>query len=130
MVMAYATGGESGREVMAAWLITCWLWYQECHGDLRGSSRDSMQYLEPITGTLPSVSPLEWTNTKTKSCQHSKKSMHVMQIYDWLLLIYIYTYTCKSRFWGLLLWVSCILVGWKRQWTGMTWTESHLNRKK
>lgn len=41
------------------WLRTWWLWNQGCHWDLRGRRSASTQYLDPITGTLPSVSPLQ-----------------------------------------------------------------------
>lgn len=45
---------KKGRKKEKTWR---W-WYQERQGDLRGMERASRQYLLPITGTLPSASPL------------------------------------------------------------------------
>lgn len=40
-------------------VTTWWFRNQGCHCDSRGRHKASTQYLDPITGTLPSVSPLQ-----------------------------------------------------------------------
>lgn len=64
---------------------TCLSWYQVFHWVLSGRPRDSTQYLDPITGTLPSVSPLLNTKTKKFDCEKKKKKRE--RLFFWIFCV-------------------------------------------
>lgn len=93
---------------------TCLLWYQVCHWVFSGRPKDSTQYLDPITGTLPSVSPLLST-TKTTKTSLKLRYLYVRVIREkvtiFLKLCVTWDFWTTNRFpwqllWGVW-WSSC-----------------------